>query len=113
MWKKMALEGLGETNLLPSPKTVVLYDKWFSSKRYREEISEKLGLIHTDKRLNVVLKIGVGRSWGSSFDQMKKKNEAQSMDFLTRWVDVENDESFQKLQKATELLEIAKEFRWE
>ena len=109
----MARECLGETNFLPNPKTVVLYDKWFSSKKYREEISEKLDLKHTDKRLNIVMKIGIGRSWGSSFDQMKKKNEAQSMDVLNRWVEVENDERFQKLQKDKELLEIAKEFRWE
>ena len=113
MWIRMANEHMGNTNKIPERKVPVLYDDWFLSEDYRKSLSESLGLAHTDRRLNTVMKIGVGRAWGSSFDGMKKNGNAQNMDVLNRWKSVKDDPRFIKLCQNEELVEIAKSFGWE
>jgi hypothetical protein len=113
MWKKMAIECLGETDHFEcNSKTVVLYDSWFNDINYRVRTEEILGLKRDDSRLNTVMKIGIGKSWGSSFDGMKVKNKAQKMDVLNRWESVKDDPRFIKLCQDQELVKWAEECGW-
>jgi hypothetical protein len=107
-WKNFAKEVIVYTDKLPSPKIFVKYDEWFSSESYRKSISEALDLDFSDKRLNVVMKIGVGRKYGSSFDDMKKQKEAQSMNVLHRWKQYKDNSQFKKVMQDEELRELSK-----
>lgn len=109
-WISMAKEILGETHTLPMPKLPVIYDRWFQSEVYRQEISKSLGLDFTDVRLNTVMKIGIGKYYGSSFDRMNKSDRGQEMGVLDRWKEVKDNESFINLTKNEELTEYAKKF---
>jgi len=108
MWIKMAKECLSYTNNFEN-KVVLKYDDWFSNSSYRRDIEKRLDLIEDDSRLNVVMKIGGRKSWGSSFDGMKKKTNAQAMDVLNRWKVVKDDERFLRLLKNKELRDLSKE----
>jgi hypothetical protein len=112
MWIKMAKECLGETNHF-SEKTVVKYDDWFSSEEYRIKIEEDLDLIRDDSRLNTVMRIGHGRSWGSSFDGMKRKDSAQNMKVLSRWASEIDNPRFIKMSKNKEMIELSQRLGWE
>jgi hypothetical protein len=113
MWKKMANECLSCTDEFPFRKTVVPYDMWFSSKEFRGDLASQLDLELNDRRLNTVMKIGVGKSWGSSFDGMKKNQKAQDMDVLKRWVTVRNDPRFRELLEDDEIARLAGCWGWE
>jgi len=113
MWKKMANECLYCTDEFPFSKIVIPYDTWFSSRDFREEVAKKLDLELNDRRLNTVMKIGVGKSWGSSFDGMKKNEKAQDMDVLKRWVKVRNDPRFSELLEDDEIARLSGCFGWE
>jgi hypothetical protein len=112
MWIRMANECLDRTNILEN-KTVVNYDKWFSSIEERELIEGKLDIPRDDSRINIVMKIGYHRSWGSSFDGMKAKKNAQKMNVLNRWETVKDNPKFIDLCKNDKITELAKEFGWE
>jgi hypothetical protein len=112
MWKKMIMECAGETNHFEN-KTTIIYDDWFTKRDYRVVVEEWLNLSRDDSRLNTVMKIGVGRSWGSSFDGMKVKNKAQKMDVLNRWTTVKDDPRFIELCKDRDLVEYANAYGWE
>ena len=88
MWTQYAEEALFKTNYL-LPKVVFLFDKWFVSKEYREELSESLGFPFTDLGLNMI-----HGSIGSSFDGKNFKREAQKMNVLGRWEQLENKEDY-------------------
>ena len=77
-WIQYAKEFLGITNYLPA-KCCILYDKWFSSIKYRQKISQQLNLTFNDAGLNLVT------SMGSSFDQKNFHKHAQEMNVLGRW----------------------------
>jgi len=111
MWVKMALECSGETENFKN-RTTLIYDDWFEHEDYRRRIEDQLDLPHDDSRLNAVMKIGHGRSWGSSFDGMKSKENAQKMDVLNRWKAVKDDPRFIELCKGRELVQWAEEFGW-
>jgi len=111
MWTLMAKECAGETNNIQD-KVVICYDDWFSSMDKRIEIESKLALKRDDSRINTVMKVGHGKSWGSSFDGMKSKKEAQKMDVLSRWKTVKDDPRFIALCKNEELVEWAEEYGW-
>ena len=64
LWKQYAYECIGSTDVLGKQKTVVIYDQWLVSKGYRRNLSQKLGLEHTDTGLDVRTFFG----GGSSFD---------------------------------------------
>lgn len=109
-WTTLAKEVLGETNYISSEslpisneKMMVSYDQWFESENYRRDIAKKLDLDFTDRRLNVVMKIGMSKQHGSSFDNMKFKSNGQKMDVLNRWKAVEDNPSFKNLLKDEEL----------
>ena len=83
-WNASAKEYLGITNILPSPKTFINYDKWFLDIEYRRSISKQLNIPFSDRGLNIVLPIGWGKT-GSSFDRMAYGQNAQDMNVLNRW----------------------------
>ena len=113
MWTLMAKECLKETNNI-CDKKVLVYDSWFNSPVYRRAIEKRLGIEYdNDSRLNTVMKVGHGRSWGSSFDGMKSKKEAQKMDVLNRWKTVKDDKRFIEFCKDEEVRRLAKEYQWE
>jgi len=91
IWIRYAKAFLGEPSCLPVDKVPVVFDHWFKNEDYRKNISEKLGLDFSDERLNIVMKIGYRKSWGSSFDSMKLKEEAQKMKVLDRSKDIPKD----------------------
>jgi hypothetical protein len=107
----MAKECLGDNDHINN-KVVINYDLWFSSLQERERIESLLDISRDDSRINIVMKIGYGKSWGSSFDGMKTKKSAQNMQVLDRWEAVKNDPKFIKLCKNEELVEIAKDLGW-
>lgn len=88
MWIQYAEEALFKTNWL-FPKVVFLFDKWFVSKEYREELSLALGCPFTDAGLNII-----HGNIGSSFDGKKFWRKAQKMNVLGRWEQLENREDY-------------------
>lgn len=111
MWEKMAYECLGKTSNFPHA-TVICYDDWFSNINNRIEVEKELDLIRDDSRINIVMKIGHGRSWGSSFDGMESNNKAQSMDVLNRWKLVKEDHRFKEVANNKKIRDLAEEFGW-
>ena len=88
MWIQYVEEALFKTNWL-LPKVVFLFDKWFVSREYREELSLALGRPFTDAGLNVI-----HGSIGSSFDGKKFRGKTQQMNVLGRWEQLENREDY-------------------
>ena len=68
----------------------ILYNQWFTSQQYRIELSQRLGLEHTDKGLEYVPSSG----GGSSFDGRNYHMSAQQMNVIDRWREYTNDEVF-------------------
>jgi hypothetical protein len=64
----------------------IIYDKWFVDKKYRKEISNKLGLKFSDEKFESVPNAGRG----SSFDGIKYDGRAQEMNVLNRYKQVDN-----------------------
>ena len=111
-WIAMAKEVLGETNNIPNPKTIVIYDKWFADIEERRKISELLDLKFNDSRLSIVMKIGVDRQYGSSFDGMNKQN-GQEMDVLNRWKCVKDNSNFKALRDNKQIIEYSEKLGFE
>lgn len=97
IWITIADEYLGNNNKIPSPKMVVKYDDWFSDINYRKEICNFIETPFSDKGLNIVMRIGRGGQWGSSFDGMKLKESAQKMDVMERWKKYINHDLFREI----------------
>ena len=87
IWKRFAREFMGETNFTNAIK--VNYNRWFSSKDYRESLSSNFGPF-SDAGLNVVMNI----AGGSSFDMLKCDGRAHEMRVLHRWTKYYNDKEF-------------------
>ena len=114
VWIALAKEAGGETDYLSNEylpitheRIFLLYDRWFESQEYRQGISERLGLKFNDRRINTVMRIGVSRQYGSSFDGMQYQKSGQKMDVLNRWKQVEDDDRFQELLRNDELRHYA------
>ena len=73
----------------------ILYDRWFTSKEYREEIADSLGLHFTDAALNQASPFG----GGSSFDELAYLKNASEMDVLNRYKQMEDNEDYQKIMQ--------------
>jgi hypothetical protein len=106
-WINWAKECLNETNVIPEKKVVIQYDKWFTDVEYRKIISEKLGLEFSDRGLNNVMRVGRRKRYGSSFNHMEYKGDAQKMKTLDRWKDFEDNPVFQKKMQNEELRELS------
>jgi len=109
MWKIFAREYLGITECIDRPKRFVIYDEWFVSEEYRKGVSEFIEQPFTDRWLNVVMRIGAGRKFGSSFDEMNRQSQAQSMDVLNRWQQYRNDDLFKQVFQDEELIELSEQ----
>ena len=79
IWKKHAKEYLNMTNKLPN-KICINYNKWFRSKQYRDQLSNRLN-VDFNYNLNKVSNY----AGGSSFDELKYQNNAQKMQVLNRF----------------------------
>jgi len=108
-WINGAEEALGITDLLPHPKIFLYQDKWFKDEEYRKEISEKLNLPFSDRGLNAVLKVGRNRTYGSSFDKMEYKGNAQKMNVTERWKEFKDDEFFKSVMSNERLRELSEQ----
>jgi hypothetical protein len=108
VWVEMAQEILGEREGICGNKTPVLYDKWFNSEQYRRELADKLDLNFTDRRLNIVMDIGIKNNRGSSFDGMSYKNNGQKMNVLNRWEGVKDHPSYREVAENEEVQKYAR-----
>ena len=108
-WISAAEEFLGKTDILPSPKVFVNYDKWFMDEEYRKSLSKQLNIPFSDKGLNTVMKIGHKKVWGSSFDLMEYKSKAQQMKPTERWMEYKDHKDFLKQMENKRLRELSKE----
>lgn len=102
LWKHYAREVLGMTSYLPN-KICISYNKWFSSRNYRDEVASWFGLKNRDSGLNAVSPNG----GGSSFDKSAYQGKAQAMPVLTRWAEFASDDRFLRLFADCELAEYA------
>jgi len=70
-------------------ENLILYNKWFSSQEYRNNIAHSLEFLNRDLGLDDISKYGRG----SSFDSRDKfEGKGSSMDVLNRWKnEIEND----------------------
>lgn len=82
----------------------VHFNRWFRDKDYRKQISNELGLEHSDRLLNDLMSYGSG----SSFSGVEKQGKAQDLNVLTRWKQMKDDPFFKSfLQQHPEYVEIA------
>jgi hypothetical protein len=102
LWKNHAREFLGDTDYLSENKVCVNYNLWFTEKKYRKQLAEKLNIKFTDQSINEVLHIG----GGSSFDRTELNNEASKMKVLERWQEFAEDEGFISIFKDKEIIEL-------
>ncbi len=108
-WNVAAEEFLGITDVIPHPKIFLNYDKWFVDENYRRQISQELGILFSDRGLNTVMKVGRGKVYGSSFDKMEHKNEAQNMNVTERWKDYQNDDFFKRVLSNDKLRKLSEQ----
>lgn len=87
-WISQANEILGNTKIIKN-KTVILYNQWYSSVKYREKICNKLKLNFTDLGFDRVPHMGSG----SSFDRLEKDGEAEKMLVGNRYEQLRDDQS--------------------
>lgn len=71
----------------------IKYNEWFKNIEYRKEICKNLDLKFTDEGLNEVKKFGNG----SSFDNLQFNDNAQKMNVLRRYEQLEDDELYKKI----------------
>jgi len=69
----------------------VNYDKFISSKEYRDEIAIKIGV---DNRTDESMKNVPSYGWGSSFDRASYDGRANEMKTLSRWEECKNSDWF-------------------
>lgn len=108
LWIEFAKEHLGETNFtedLFDKRVFMNYDLWFQDKNYRIDLSEQLGMDHTDAGLEYVSHHGNG----SSFDKTSENGSAQKMKVLDRWRSAVNIDEFRNILNDKELIELAVE----
>jgi hypothetical protein len=106
IWKEQAREFLGETNYLRN-KILINYNFWFTSKEYRLNLAEKLGLGFDDKGVHEIAKWGPTTWKNASFDGLKFDGNATKMKVLDRWKNFQDDEFFRKLISDEELLVLS------
>ena len=103
LWISYAKECLGETSHLKNKKIFINYNKWFVDVKYRQEISDQLGISFSDDGLNDVSPAGRG----SSFDGAKYAGEAYKMDVLNRWQSFIDNQAYCKLLSVENLIEYS------
>jgi len=104
VWVEHAKQITGEKKILNNDPYFINYNEWFSSKKYRKQICEDLGLTFTDKGINSVINYGSG----SSFDRENFNGKAQEMSILNRWEKFKDDEEFKSLM-TPEIIRLSEE----
>jgi hypothetical protein len=100
VWKRLVKQCLNSNKYIID----INYNEWFCSKRYREDLANRLQINFNDNGLNKVLGYGI-----SSFDGYKFDNKAQDMDVLNRWKNYRNNDIFWKEIDA-ETIKLSKEY---
>ena len=100
--KQYLEECIGKQNLL-GDKVIVNYNKWFTSKEYRKELSKILNLKFTDEGYSKMLYHGNG----SSFRGVIKNTK--SLKVLDRWKKYTNHHLFRKISEDKEILEMSRQ----
>lgn len=103
LWKKHALEVLGETECFPGCH-FILYNSWCWDPVYRRRIARELGMGIEDKTADRVSPAGGGSSW----DRLKFDGRAHEMDTRNRWKLMENDKEYRRLIQDEELIAFTK-----
>lgn len=98
-WIAHAKEVLGYTRMLGDCRTI-LYNRWFTSKGYRQVICRSLGYKFTDAGLNEVPFVG------STFDGCTYNGNAQQMDVLHRYKTCADNERYQELIRDEEIFKL-------
>lgn len=106
LWKSYAREFVGLTDLMPTPKVFINYNRWFADEDYRDQLARQLGLASAGKGLTEVAKWGPN-TWGDSFDNMEFEGRANEMKVLERWRHFADDRDFRQLFYDRELLELS------
>jgi hypothetical protein len=105
LWKEHAKEFLGITRELQGKPLHINYNQWLVDFRYREEISNSLGLPLTDDCKGQV----PGYGFGSSFDNRRFDGSANEMKLMDRWKSMQQDPVFRSLVMDEELRALAHE----
>lgn len=83
---------------------VIEFNKWFSDKKYRNEIAEELGFVNKDTGVDSVAREG----GGSSFSGTSHNGKAKNLKVLERWKQFKSDKTFLAFAQDKEIEEIAK-----
>jgi len=106
LWKQHLKECLGETEYLGCPFVSVNYTRWCTDSGYRRQLSEKLGIEHSDAGRNEVLEFG----GGSSFDGLNMDGQGMTMQVQERWRELEGDERYRSVVSDPELRRLSKAY---
>jgi hypothetical protein len=92
-WRGYAHRYLKQCRFCVGDKDIyfILFDKWFSDSKYRQQICADLGIPFTDAGINRMS----GYAGGSSFDGKRFDGRAQEMDVLNRWQNFQSHELYQ------------------
>ena len=108
LWKSYAREYLGLSHLMPAPRVLINFNRWFVDSGYREQLSRRLKLVSAEKGLAEVAKWGPN-TWGDSFDNLDFEGRAYEMKVLERWRHLAGDPVFRQLFQDRELLELSED----
>lgn len=104
IYKALIDEGMGRTDLLPSPKITIFYHLWMHDRSYRKRLAEHLRINSGDKGKEGILHFG----GGSSFDGQKYDGEAYKMDTMNRYKRYVADSKYMKIVTSEGLISISK-----
>jgi hypothetical protein len=102
IWKQHAREALGETQILPQERLVVLYNQWTRDPGYRREIARHLDIRFSDEIAQRVRDC----AGGSSFDGLAFDGQASEMATGERWKAYVGNEEYRGLFDS-EMAELA------
>ena len=102
MWKEFIRESMKPSIFKGHNIVDINYNKWFTSKEYREEVCSRLGLDFTDNGLNYMLR-------GSTFNKLKYQDKAQKMNVMNRYKNCLKDKEYWKLID-DEIIELSKQY---
>lgn len=103
LWKKLMYQSTGEDDFLTSAHFLdINYNEWFTSKKYRKYLADRLDVPFTDAGKQAV----PSNCGGSSFDKKRFNGKAEKMDVLNRWRNVIHQEFYKELIKDKELARL-------
>ncbi len=106
LWKSYAREFLGLTDLMPTPKMLISFNRWFADEEYRDQLAGQLGLASAGKGLTEVAKWGPN-TWGDSFDNLEFEGRAHEMKVFERWRHFADDADFNQLFNDREVHQLS------